>query len=512
MLRLLAFLAALGLIAVGLSWLAEIPGSVALSWRGVEHEVSLITATGIVLALAVVIAAVWGILRFVVRAPAALAFASRARRREKGLVALSRGMIAIGAGDARQAGRYAVEADKYLGEESLTKLLRAQSAQLSGDRAGAVAAFNEMLAIEDTHLLGLRGLHVEARRAGQGEAALDYARRANARASLPWAAQAVLDDHARRGDWGSALAAVEANAEARLLDKPTANRWRAVLQTALAMERAERDAKGALALAREALDLAPNLVPAAAICGKLTAASGDLRKAARMLETAYAATPHPDLAAAYVRLRLGDSAGDRLTRARALARVAPFDPESVLTVARAALEAQDLPAARKAMAPLVGAEAGFGRPTARACILMAEIEDAAGDDGAVREWLNRAARAPRDRAWVADTIISDKWAPASPSGALDAFVWRTPDERSTEPPPAIALRAAPPPAPPAPPPIIEAKPAPAAVAPPPAPAAPPIARPAPRVAPPLAAAPPNAPDDPGPSAPSGGDFRNYAIE
>jgi HemY protein len=510
MLRLLAFLAALGLIAVGLSWLAEIPGAVTLNWRGADREVSLITATGIVLALAVIIAAVWGILRFVMRAPAALADANRARRREKGLMALSRGMIAIGAGDARQAGRYAVEADKYLGDESLTKLLRAQSAQLSGDRAGAVAAFNEMLAIEDTHLLGLRGLHVEARRAGQAEAALDYARRANARASVPWAAQAVLDDHARRADWGNALAAVEANAEARLLDKPTANRWRAVLQTALATERAERDAKGALALAREALDLAPSLVPAAAICGKLTAAAGDLRKAARMLETAYAATPHPDLAAAYVRLRLGDSAGDRLTRARALARVAPFDPESVLTIARAALEAQDLPAARKAMAPLVGAEAGFGRPTARACILMAEIEDAAGDDGAVREWLNRAARAPRDRAWVADTIITDKWAPASPSGALDAFVWRTPDERSTE-PTAIALRAAPP-APPAPPPVIEAKPAPAAVAPPTAPAAPPPARSAPRVVPPLAVAPLNAPDDPGPNVSGGEEFRNYAIE
>ena len=112
-----------------------------------------------------------------------------------------------------------------------------------------------------THLLGLRGLHVEARRGGQAEAALDYARRANARASLPWAAQAVLDDHARRADWGNALAAVEANAEARLLDKPTAGRWRAVLQTALAMERAERDAKGALALAREALDLAPTWSP-----------------------------------------------------------------------------------------------------------------------------------------------------------------------------------------------------------------------------------------------------------
>ena len=64
---------------------------------------------------------------------------------------------------------------------------------------------------------------------------------------------------------------------------------------------------------------------------------------------------------------------------------------------------------------------------------MAEIEEAAGDEGAVREWLNRAARAPRDRAWVADGVISDHWAPVSPSGVLDAFVWRTPDERLSAP-------------------------------------------------------------------------------
>ena len=50
------------------------------------------------------------------------------------------------------------------------------------------------------------------------------------------------------------------------------------------------------------------------------------------------------------------------------------------------------------------------------------------------------ARAPRDKAWVADGVISDRWAPISPSGTLDGFVWRTPDERlaahtETTPPP-----------------------------------------------------------------------------
>ena len=71
------------------------------------------------------------------------------------------------------------------------------------------------------------------------------------------------------------------------------------------------------------------------------------------------------------------------------------------------------------------------RPSRRVCTLMARIE--AGDtrnSGLVREWLARALRAPRDPAWVADGVISDRWAPLSPvTGQLDAFEWRIPMER-----------------------------------------------------------------------------------
>ncbi len=504
MLRLLAFLAALGAGAWGLYWLSDHPGSVALTWAGVEYKITLMKALGPAAAILVALPLLWGLLKFVLRAPGLIALASRERRREKGFAALSRGMIAVGAGDLREAQRSAREANRYFGEESLTLLLRAQAAQLAGDRAGAVAAFEDMLAQDDTHLLGLRGLYIEARRAGHGEAAIAYARRAFARATSPWAAQAVLDDYAARGDWGAALATVEAHAQARLIDRPTAQRWRAVLKTALAAERASRDAKGALALAREALDLAPSLVPAAALCARLTATTGDLRRAARLLETAYRASPHPDLAEAYVRLRPGDSAVDRLARARALARITPFDPESALTVARAHLEAQDLDAARKTLAALLGGAGG--RPTARACLLMAEIEDSGGDDGAVREWLARASRARRDRAWVAEGLIAERWAPASPEGKLDAFVWRTPDERAGETSIApITLHATPPPsAPPTPvAPVGAPKPSPETLAPP---------RPARRLSAAVAAPVANAPDDPGPHDRRNEEFRNFALE
>ena len=218
MLRLLSFLVALALVAFGLMWLADNPGEVALTWRGTEYDVSLMFALGIVIALALALGVVWSILRFVFRIPSLLSLAQRARRREKGYAALSRGMIAVGSGDARSANRHAAEARKFLADEPLAKLLRAQAAQLSGYRAGAVAAFNEMLEHPQTHALGLRGLHVEARRAGEHEAALGYAARAHQHAALPWAAQAVLDDRAAHGDWEAALATVESNAAAKLLE------------------------------------------------------------------------------------------------------------------------------------------------------------------------------------------------------------------------------------------------------------------------------------------------------
>jgi len=92
------------------------------------------------------------------------------------------------------------------------------------------------------------------------------------------------------------------------------------------------------------------------------------------------------------------------------------------------LAARDFAAARAAMAPLIGEDE---RPTQRMCLIMAELEDReTGDEGKVREWLARSARAPRDAVWMADGIAASKWAPISPAtGRLDAFVWQKPADR-----------------------------------------------------------------------------------
>jgi HemY protein len=142
----------------------------------------------------------------------------------------------------------------------------------------------------------------------------------------------------------------------------------------------------------------------------------------RIVEAAWLAHPHPDLADAYAHVKLGDSARQRLVRVETLAAKAPGHLESALAVARAAIDASEFARARAALAPFIAA------PTQRVALLMAEIERTEhGDSGRARAWTLRAVRALHDPVWTADGYVSDKWRPVSPvSGRLDAFQWQTP--------------------------------------------------------------------------------------
>lgn len=424
MVRVLVYLVVIAALAAGAVWLADRPGEVSILWQGYRIETSVaIAAIGVVM-LAFLALVAWAVMRFVFGLPSAFGFASRARRRARGFEAISRGMVAIGAGDPVAAGRYAGDARRFAANEPLTLLLEAQSAQLSGDRGQAEAAFKAMLDKPETRVLGLRGLFVEARRRGDMAAARAFADDAVRRSpSLAWANDALLDFHTAAGDWQAARTAVERRAALRLADKGEAKRQRAVLLAAEALEAKDREPEKALAAALEAVKLAPGLTPAAALAGRMLSERGDIKKAAKLLEAAWKQVSHPDIASAYLDVRPGDSARDRLARAEMLTRLRPADPEGVLALAGAAIHAQDFARARATLKPLLA-----GGASVRACLLMAELEEAEhGATGRVREWLARATRAPRDAAWVADGLVSDQWLPVSPiSGRLDAFVWTVP--------------------------------------------------------------------------------------
>ena len=430
--RALAFLAFLALAAFGAVWIADRAGTVTIVWNGYEIATSLAVALVGVLVAAIVVGLIWAVVRGIINLPEFLVRGSRERRRAKGLSALSRGMVAVVSGDPLAARRYAGDAERLLGEQPLTLLLKAQAAQISGDRQAAETAFQRMVDDPETRVLGLRGLFVEARRREDEIGARAYAAEAARLApSVTWANEAVLEAQCADGDWTGALETVERRGSLGLLDKSVARRQRAVLLTAAAQRREAGEPEAATERALQAVKLAPGLVPAACIAGRLLARRGDLRKAARIVESAWKANPHPDLAKVYLGLRTGDSVRDRLVRAETLAKLSSWHPEARLAVAQAALDAHEFAQARDGLKPLLAE-----RPTVRTCLLMARIEEAehGATSGRAREWLARAAHAPRDPLWIADGFASETWAPISPvSGRLDAFEWREPPNTLTGP-------------------------------------------------------------------------------
>jgi HemY protein len=489
MLKFALFLLVLFAVAFGFQRLKHIPGELALKVGDTVYAVDLTTAV-IAFAVAVVAALIVILmLRAIFAAPGRFAGFWRNRTTERGRTAVSQGLVAVAAGDVRTAERAVLEAGRRTPDLPLTRLLEAQTAQLKGDHAAARRTFQAMTEDPRTRMAGLRGLYVEAERENEREAAFQIAARAHEETpTSPWAARALLRHQAAASDWGGALATLSAAADARVFDKPTARRQRAVILTAQALALEDGDPDRARHAALEAHDLAPDLVPAAVVAGRLLSRQGDIRRATRVLEAAWKASPHPDITEAYMHVRAGDSAADRLKRAETLMRMRADADEGRLAAARAAIAAREFRRAVDVLTPVLTT-----RPTQRALMTMAELEEAAtGDRGRAREWLARAVRAPRDPVWTADGVILDAWAPASPvTGRIDAVEWKVPvaelepprieiDASELEPPPEPEQREPPqlPAAPAAPPPAaVPAQPAEVA---PPAPARPPADAEAPR--------------------------------
>lgn len=427
MLRIVLFLVLIALASAGAAWVADQPGDVVLTWGGFRASPSIpvfVLCLGI---FAVLIVLLWSILTVIWRMPGRMRRGRHDKRHARGRHAITHGLLAIGHGDTALARRHAEAARRHAPNDPLALLLHAQSAQLDGNRDEAQRAFRAMAEREDTRLLGLRGLFIEAQRADDAVGAVMIAEEAiKLSPSSTWASHAVLGFRCARGDWSGALAILDSNLSAGLIDKQGYRRQRGVLLTARALELETMDRDVARESVMEAVKLAPTLVPAAVLAAKFESEAHQVRRAMKLVEAAWLANPHPDLADAYAHVKLGDAARQRLQRVETLAAKTPADKaghvEGQLAIARAAIDASEFARAREVLAPYVN------DPTQRVALLMAELERTEhGDGGRARAWTLRAVRARHDPAWTADGYVSDRWRPVSPvTGRLDAFQWQTP--------------------------------------------------------------------------------------
>lgn len=413
-------------MAYGAVLLFSLPGDITVALPGQELHMGIGGAVVITFALAIFLMLLWRFISLFIAMPGEFTRWTQTRRRHKGFVALTRGLVAVAAGDAEDARRQTKKALALVGEPPLALLLAAQAAALDGDDEQAQRYYTQMLQSKEMEFLGLRGLYMAAARRGDNEQAISIAERAlTLKPKTPWAINALFDLQSGKRAWESANAALDAASRAKLIDSSIAKRRRAVLATAAARD-ADLHGNGGAALTRaqEALALAPGFAPAALIAARHLSAQGRQWKAASLIETAWAQEPHPDLARAYAALKPEETAQSRARRLSALAGMNPDHPESRFLSAAVAISSGRLEDAREALKPLADRF-----PVARVCLLMADIERGFGGDGLVaREWANRALRAPRDAQWICSACArtTNEWSATCPHcHAFDALSWQS---------------------------------------------------------------------------------------
>lgn len=423
------FVILLGLVMVGAAWLAERPGTFTLVWQGYNLQAPVGVLAAVAALLVAFSAASYAGLRALVRAPRNYRRWRHDRLRRRGYASLTRGLVAVAAGDPREAQRHARTADVLLNEPPLTLLLSAQAAQLANDEAGARLCFNQMLERPETEFLGLRGLINLALKRGDDAEALTLARRAHVlRPQTPWLVSSLFELEARAGNWDAALNHATGAARVGALTAPQAKRAQAAALVERARQRAEAgNLPEAIDLARRAVEAEPTHVPAATEYARLLVRGGQMRRAARVVEQTWPRAQHPDLVEIYRQAHPGGDVAAWTKHAAHLASLAPDAAESRLARARAAREAGHWVEARRFLTDAV--QAGANHAGVYRLLARLEVEEKSDRD-AERRWLAEAAEAKLDPVWVCESCGHGhaRWqAICKRCHSFDRLAWRSPE-------------------------------------------------------------------------------------
>ena len=418
----IAYLISLAAGLAGMLWLTRLGGSVEIRFANLEIVVTLPIALLLLLIAFVLAHLLLRAISLLVGWPKRLRARRAERQRAEGDKAVTYALVALATGSAENARTAVRKARRSLGDTPQTLLLAAQAERLAGREEAAAEVFRTLAARPDARFLGLRGLLRQAIRRGDWAAAQRLARQAEeAQPGAAWLRQERETLALRTRDWREALS----------LAAPGAGQ----APLALAAAAAEEDAGRAAELERRAFTADPAFAPAAVAHATRLRAAGEAKKARAVLEQAWAARPHPDVAAAY----LADSAepSQRLKAAETLTSRTARDPESMLLLARTAIEAGQLGRARRDLETL----AASGKADRRAYLALSDLEEAeAGEtaEGRVAQarWLRMAATATPEPRWRCAACGSDHagWTPVCPScEAAGTVGWTTPQGAKAQP-------------------------------------------------------------------------------
>ena len=418
-----------GAIVVALTatgvFFAEHPGFIAIDWLGVHIETSVGVLLLVNLVVLIAVVMIVSALRGLIRLPKLWGALSERRHSRLGHKALTQTLVDLEAGDVRQALKSARKVDTHLKDETLSRVLTAKAAELDGKEDTARAQFELMLKTPSSEFFGLRGLLSLALKAGDKAEALRLARKAHAlRPKIPWVIVTLFDLAIGRRDWRMALDSLKEAVKADALSADDVARRRAVLLTTLAKEARElNNTAEATRLLRRAIAAKPDYIAAWVEQARIQILLDKPRKARDVIEEIWKTRPSRIAGEVFVST-LHEKPEANLRHVRRLTAVQPAHAESLTLLGEQALKHGDLTLAREKLEAALAHTMGV-----RQARLMADLETAAGNESAAKDWLVKASVANPDPSWTCGSCgtATDTWEATCPNcDAFGSLDWRSP--------------------------------------------------------------------------------------
>ncbi|MDV7141072.1 heme biosynthesis HemY N-terminal domain-containing protein [Tropicimonas sp. TH_r6] len=433
LIKILLIVAAVAALAVGAGYVMENGPSVVVSISGFkEVELGPLQAVLVVLALLAalyiafkLVSLAIAFLRFLLGDETALSRYFDRNRERRGNRAMVDAMMALAAGEGRQAMTKAAKAEKLLDAPQVTNVITAQAAEMIGDRKVAEESYKKLLKDDQTRFVGIRGIMKQKLSEGDTDTALKLAEKAYALKPKHEEVQdTLLKLQAEHHDWTGARKTLGTKLRTGTMPRDVHRRRDAVL--ALSEAKDVLDAGKSIEAREAAIEankLSPDLVPASIMAARGYIQKEKPRLATRVLRKTWESQPHPELAVAFAEIVPDEDPKARLKRFAELTKTQPDHPETKMLLAELNIAAEDFPAARRAIGDLASTD-----PTARSLSIMAAVERGSGAaEAVVRGWLAKAVTAPRGPQWVCDNCHNTEatWAPVcSNCGGFDTLSWK----------------------------------------------------------------------------------------
>jgi HemY protein len=402
--RLIGLVVVIIVTGVVAHFLSQQQGSTVIEWMGwrIEARTSLIAV--LLIGTIIVIVGFDRLYGYITGIPRRITGSIAARRQNQGHHALALGLVAVSAGDGREATRQARKAERLIGTTTLTELLSAQAAVLNGDHDAATGFFKKLSDHRETAFIGKAGMMRLLADDGRDEDALESGREAfRLNRNAPSLAKGLFALEARHENWAEAIAALKVARRDDDMDDEEARRTLAALLYKKAeTESAEDEIK--LQTLEAALKEDPAFLPALMEARRLYRDLERDRKVVPMLKRALQHRPQP----AIIETLFEDySASSKTGDADALAKIIRLvdkhgnDQGSLIATARLAMRLELWGEALRLLTLIPEKARNIA-----AWQMMADLADHAPDAQPLKaDWpersdcLIKASRAPRPDGW-----------------------------------------------------------------------------------------------------------------